>query len=234
MTGDWLLAFDLSTPRGTLVLDGPDGALSREIAGHERTAGLFVEIKAMLEKADIRREDVAILGVGRGPGSFTGVRVAVTAAKTLAYALGVPLTAPESLAVRAAGAGSRGGAVFVALDARRGEVYYGMYRLEEGCPRPVLEPRAASPERAAAELKSFLEREGTEVAVTGTGIAPHPGVWPAGVQVVDGEPPAAEGLARACRMAAERGELVDPLELLPLYIRRPDLGRTGEERGCSW
>ncbi len=232
--GGWLLAFDLSTPMGVLVLEGPGGTLWREIAGHLRVACLFTEVKALMQEAGIGREDVALLGVGRGPGSFTGVRVAVTAAKTLAFSLGVPLVAPESLAVRAAGIGISAREAFVAMDARRGEVYYAAYGIGDGGLERLLEPGVAAPEKAAADLAICLERAHGEVVLTGTAIDAYAHVWPQGLVVAASEPPGAGGLARLCREAAERGDIADPYELLPLYLRRPDVGRMGEEKRCAW
>ncbi|MDI6831113.1 MAG: tRNA (adenosine(37)-N6)-threonylcarbamoyltransferase complex dimerization subunit type 1 TsaB [Actinomycetota bacterium] len=232
--GGWLLAFDLSVPCGVLALHGPGSTLSREVPARERTAFLFSEIHELMDEAGVSREEIALLGAGRGPGSFTGVRVAVTAAKTLAFALGVPLVAPESLAVAAAGVGSPGRLVFVAMDARRGEVYYGIYRVEDGYPRTLLPPRVAPPEQAARELSACLERCGGEAVLTGTGIAAYPGVWPAGAGVAGNGAPSVEGLVRLCRMAAERGETVDPFALRPLYVRRPDTGKRREKGRCAW
>ncbi len=230
----WLLAFDLSTPRGVLVLEGPGGTFWREIAGHERTAGLFVEASALLREAGVDREEIALLGVGRGPGSFTGVRVAVAAAKTLAFSLQRPLVAPESLAVRAAGTGLSAGLVFVVLDARRNEVYYGAYRMAGGCPQAILGPGADVPERAADRFASCREKANGEAMITGTGVDAFPHAWPPDLAVVVSEPPGAEGLSRLCRLKAERGELADPFKLKPLYVRRPELGRTREQERCAW
>ena len=216
-----------------MALDGPEGTLGREISGHERTARLFVEMEILMGDAGIGLGDVSLLGVGRGPGSFTGVRVAAAAAKALAFATGKPLVVPDSLAVRAAGARVSSGAVFAALDARRGEVYYGIYLIEGGYPREYLGPRSASPDRAAADLEAYLEREGGGLVLVGTGITAYPDAWPPGVEVVENEPPRAEGLAMSCRGEMAHGRVIDPFELAPLYVRRPDLGRAREDGKCA-
>ncbi len=147
---------------------------------------------------------------------------------------GVPLVAPESLAVRAAGIGISAREAFVAMDARRGEVYYAAYGIGDGGLERLLEPGVAAPEKAAADLAICLERAHGEVVLTGTAIDAYAHVWPQGLVVAASEPPGAGGLARLCREAAERGDIADPYELLPLYLRRPDVGRMGEEKRCAW
>jgi tRNA threonylcarbamoyladenosine biosynthesis protein TsaB len=226
---------DLATPRGILVLAGPGGTYHREIAGDSRVSQLFVAAGEIMSEAGTSPGELGLMGVGRGPGSFTGVRVAVTAAKITTAVLDLPLVAPDSLMVTAAGAGDEKKAVFVAVDARRGEVYYALYRLDGGYPAALMEPCVAPPEAAATALSSWLEREGAGIIGVGNGIDAYPRAWPVGMEVESGEWPEPEGLARLCRLAAARGECIDPVHLLPLYLRRPDaLWRYGgHERGSS-
>ncbi len=227
----WLLAFDLSTPRGVVVVDGPGTSLCGEVEGASRVSRLFVVATMLAGEAGIEARDISLLGVGRGPGSFTGIRVAVTAAKALACALAVPLVAPDSLMVTAAGEPGGDQAVFAAIDARRGEVYHAIYRMREGYPEAEAPPRAAPPQDAAAALAEWMRAHGGAVGI-GNGIAAYPGAWPEGMRESGREAPRAEGLARLCRMAYRRGEVVDPLALMPLYLRRPDArGRSGEGTG---
>jgi tRNA threonylcarbamoyladenosine biosynthesis protein TsaB len=175
-----------------------------------------------MEGAGISPQELGLLGVGRGPGSFTGVRVAVTAAKVLASVLEIPLVAPDSLAVTAVGAGEHGEVVFAAIDARRGEVYNALYRLDGGYASVLMEPCVAPPESAAASIQVWMEREGSGVIGAGSGIDAYPDVWPEGMTKAEGEYPRAESLERLCRVAYGRGESVDPMTLLPFYLRRPD------------
>jgi len=219
----WLLALDLSTPRGVLVLDGPGGTFHREVAGGSRVSHLFVAAGEVMCAAGIKARELGLAGVGRGPGSFTGIRVAVTAAKVLAAVLDVPLVAPDSLMVTAVAAGGEGDAVFTALDARRGEVYHALYRIADGYPVALVEPGVAPPQVVAASLSRWMEREGARVTGVGNGIGAYPGAWPEGMARAESDLPEPAGLARLCRLAAGRGEHIDPIELLPLYLRRPDV-----------
>lgn len=228
----WLMALDLSIPRGVLLLDGPPGTLRRDVDGASRASHLFVAAAELISEAGIDPGKIGLIGVARGPGSFTGVRVAVTAAKVLASVLDVPLVAPDSLMVTAMGAGEQGDAVFAAIDARREEIYHALYRRDRGYPEVLVEPRVAAPESAAAALRDWMEREGCGVAGVGDGIEAYPVIWPAAMTRAKGPSPRAEGLAALCRLAYGRGETVDPIALLPFYLRLPDArdrGGCGEE-----
>jgi len=218
----WLLALDLSTPRGVLVLDGPGGTFHRDIAGDSRVSHLFVAAGEAMSGADISPGDVDLIGVGKGPGSFTGVRVAVTAAKIMCAVLDLPLVAPDTLMVTAAGASDAGKVVFAAVDARRGEVYYALYRLDEGYPQALIEPCVAPPQAAASALSNWIEREDGRVIGVGNGVDAYPHAWPPDMEVMNGCGPEPVGLYRLCRFAAARDEYVDPVMLLPFYLRRPD------------
>jgi len=228
----WLLALDLSTQQGVLVLDGPGGTFHREIAGDSRVSHLFPEAGEIMSNARIGPGDIGLIGVGRGPGSFTGVRVAVTAAKIVAAVLDIPLVAPDTLMVTAAGTEEAEKPVFAALDARRGEVYYALYRMEDGYPAAITEPCVAPPRAAAASLSSWMDMEGTGVIGVGDGIEAYPDVWPEGMEALGRSGPGPAGLTQMCRLSGERGELCDPVMLVPLYLRRPDASvRYGSKRG---
>jgi tRNA threonylcarbamoyladenosine biosynthesis protein TsaB len=82
----------------------------------------------VLAEAGLARRDLDVLAVGRGPGAFTGVRLAVSAAQGIALALGIPVVPVSSLAALAMQAPDDGGDVLAVIDARMGEVYAGLFR----------------------------------------------------------------------------------------------------------
>lgn len=225
----WLLALDLSGDDGLLVLEGADLSQHRLIEGDMRVRKLFPSISEVMRMAGITPAEIGLVGVGRGPGSFTGVRVAVMAAKTMAQVLSIPLVAPDSLEISAMNSLRPEGRVFVASDARRGEVYYALYGWEEGYPRCILGPSVAVPESAAAELQTCMGQPGGEIFLAGSGIAAYSEVWPGELGRAPETGPPSAGLAAICRMYHQDGRVVDPLQLLPLYIRRPDA-----RAGFSW
>ena len=228
--GGWLLALDLSGPRGILVLDGPGRTTHRLIEAGERTGGLFVEAGELMRETGIEPGGLGLLGVAVGPGSFTGVRTAVMAAKTMAEVLRVPLVATDSLSVLAAGMEEERW-IFVAVDARRGEVYHALFRVADEGSGPL--PEAAewmevgSPPEAAEALRGWMEKTGEEPVLAGTGIEAFPEAWPSRLTRRPSPWPQPGALARLCRRAFRRGEVADPILLTPMYLRRPDTGGKG-------
>jgi tRNA threonylcarbamoyladenosine biosynthesis protein TsaB len=218
----WLMALDLSTPRGVVVVDGPGGTASSEVAGSSRVSRLFVAAGELMSATGINARELGLLGVGKGPGSFTGVRVAVTAAKVLASVLDIPLVAPDSLMVTAVGAGRDEEVVFACIDARRGEVYHALYRIDDGYPEVLMEPRVSPPEEAADSIRAWMEGDTGVPIGAGSGYDAYLDCWPYGLAGTGMETPQAESLAGLCRLALERGEIVDPVTLLPIYLRQSD------------
>lgn len=225
---DFLLAIDLSTPNGALVLEGNGYLYQRTLAAGSRVAGLFVEAEELLSEARLRPSDIGAVGVARGPGSFTGIRVAVMAAKTLSFALRIPLVAPGSLEVIAEACRGESGVVMAAIDAKRGEVYHGLFDLRgEGL--TVLEPPAAgSPEEVISLMEDWQAR-GVEITLAGSGLAAFAGSRPAGRMDEPGR--RGQALGRLCRRYLENWRVQDPMALMPLYIRKPDVGRPAGVQG---
>lgn len=199
-----LLAFDTATPQVTVALHDDDDVVAevasdRTMKHGEQLAPLISDI---LAAAGIVRQDLTAIAVGAGPGPFTGLRVGLVTARTLGFALEIPVYAActlDVLAVEAVASGI-GGPFFVATDARRKEVYLASYdpdgvRLEG--------PVVARPAEVA-----------TSSPVVGEGALIYPDAFPTPLGPVR---PSAGWLARA--VAEERVELMDPE---PLYLRRPD------------
>lgn len=227
----WLLAVDLSGTRGLLVLEGYRFFGHREVRSGEHTSRLFVEAEELMRRAGVVPRGLGLIGVAVGPGSFTGVRTAVMAAKTLAEVLHLPLVTVDSLAVLAAGVRDARW-VFVAVDARRGEVYHALFPLseeEEGAlPADAEWMGVDTPAEAGAALRRWMEDTGERPALVGTGIEVYPEIWPGELRRWPSDRPDPRALAGLCRRAFRRGETVDPLRLSPLYLRKPDIGERGK------
>ncbi|WP_091392340.1 tRNA (adenosine(37)-N6)-threonylcarbamoyltransferase complex dimerization subunit type 1 TsaB [Flavobacterium noncentrifugens] len=101
----------------------------REMAeqGYSHAEKLHVFIEEVLREADLKFRDLAAIAVSQGPGSYTGLRIGVSAAKGLAFALGIPLIAVDTLAVLAAQAKVSDGIIIPMIDARRMEVYSAIF-----------------------------------------------------------------------------------------------------------
>jgi len=99
-----------------------------ELAPRRHAELLLPMCEEVLAEAGIARRDLDALAVGRGPGAFTGVRLAVSAAQGIALALGIPVVPVSSLAALALQAPDDGADVLAVIDARMGEVYAGLFR----------------------------------------------------------------------------------------------------------
>lgn len=156
-------------------LDEPAAVLASEAFEAPRAANevLLRAIEEVLARAGIAVGEVAAVACGRGPGSFTGVRIAVATAKGLAHGLRVPLVGfgtSDAVAHRI----GRPGLVGVATDAMRGEVYPALFRVDDrGSVARLSRDRVTTPEEAAGEWAAL----GEELVVTGTGLRKHRAVF---------------------------------------------------------
>ena len=103
--------------------------LCKEIAeeGYSHAERLHVFIEEIIKEAGISFQDLSAIAVSQGPGSYTGLRIGVSAAKGLCFALNIPLIAVDTLQVLAAQAKVSNGLIIPMLDARRMEVYSAIF-----------------------------------------------------------------------------------------------------------
>lgn len=198
-----VLALDTSTPITALALGRASGELVAHVEHDDRAAPaaeqLARRIAALLAEAGAAARELSAIVCGVGPGTFTGTRVAVATAKGLAFARPCPLFAVSTLAVIAAAAD---GSVLATIDARRGEVYAGLFMVgEDG-------PVACGPERCCL-LGQALADLPPGTTVIGTG-APEGARVTAGVE--------SRGLWRAATRAL-RGAPADVSTIDVTYLR---------------
>ena len=214
-----VLALDTSAAVA-VALTADDGAplADRRVTEERRHAELLGPmITAVLADAGVDRRAVTAVVVGTGPAPFTGLRVGLVTARTLALALGVPVLGVCSLDAIAAQAVrelslASGTEVLVATDARRREVYWARYRAGDG---PDVEALAGPGVDRAGRL---VEDDAVGGAVVvGRGAALYPELGPAAGGPLDPEP------AVLARIALERRGRGLPLPSEPLYLRRPDV-----------
>lgn len=222
-----LLAFDTATAFVTVALyDGLD-VVAEEVSTTPMKHGehLAPLIAKVLDDTGLARQDLTAIAVGVGPGPFTGLRVGLVTARTLAHVLQIPVygvCSLDVLAVEAADTGQVQGDFLVATDARRKEVYLAAYddagaRLEG--------PIVVRPADAGEALESFGIRGLLGGAVVGEGAHLYPESFAHGVGP---RAPSAGWLARV--VAEERAELSDPE---PMYLRRPDAMAPGRPKRVS-
>lgn len=261
----YVLAFDAATDHVAIGLAGLEAGGYRTFAAVDFAAPraalgrLLPATNELLESAGLTVSDLAAVAVGRGPGSFTGVRIAVATAKGLAHGLGLPLAGLGTLDAVAWRFKDTSGLVGVVGDAMRGEVYPCLFRCSDGVCERLDEYDVAKPAAAAA---AWAESLGEPVTLTGNGLVKYaevfsaalgdratiaPGdMWTAtGASVIDA---AFAGMDEPRLMTALRTpEATPPGILLPVYTRlsdaeeneakrageMPSSGVAGPEGGCA-
>ncbi|MBK5963688.1 tRNA (adenosine(37)-N6)-threonylcarbamoyltransferase complex dimerization subunit type 1 TsaB [Thiocystis minor] len=146
-----LLAIDTSGDAcsAALLMDGAIDQLF-EIAPRRHGERILPMMQTLLDRAGLRLTDLDALAFGRGPGSFTGVRIAVSVIQGAAFGAHLPVVPISTLGALAQGQFRRGGQrrLLAALDARMDEVYWGCFEVcDDGLAAPLCEERVYSPDR---------------------------------------------------------------------------------------
>ncbi|WP_169976254.1 tRNA (adenosine(37)-N6)-threonylcarbamoyltransferase complex dimerization subunit type 1 TsaB [Tautonia rosea] len=125
-----LLALDTSTLHSAVALGLDDGEclIVQPEPGPKHGRLLVPAIRDLLDRAGLRPHDLDAVAVAIGPGSFTGLRVGVTAAKTLAFAIGCPIVPVSTLEILACNAPIEALQVVPAIDAQRGDLFSASFR----------------------------------------------------------------------------------------------------------
>ncbi|WP_288791233.1 tRNA (adenosine(37)-N6)-threonylcarbamoyltransferase complex dimerization subunit type 1 TsaB [uncultured Enterobacter sp.] len=217
-----ILAIDTATEACSVALwnDGKTFAHFEECP-REHTQRILPLVKTILSEGNAALTDLDALAYGRGPGSFTGVRIGIGIAQGLALGADLPMIGVSTLATMAQGAWRMTGAtrVLAAIDARMGEVYWAEYTRDENGVWHGEETEAVlKPEAVTERLKQLSG----EWATVGTG-------WPAwpemaketGITLVDGNMllPAAEDMLPIARQLLDAGKTVAVEHAEPVYLR---------------
>lgn len=181
----------------------------------------------LLEQCGLKPQDLDLIAVAAGPGSFTGLRIGVAAAKGLAFGAGIPVIGVSTLEAMAAGLAHWDGLVICAMDARRQQVYNANFLAKVGTLTRLTEDRAI----ALSELVKEVENdERPKIIVGDGGRLCYNALLEQGVPCVLAPPHLLQQSAAAVGLAAEealrRGETpVSAQELLPVYLRQAQADR---------
>ncbi|GLU38769.1 tRNA (adenosine(37)-N6)-threonylcarbamoyltransferase complex dimerization subunit type 1 TsaB [Pseudomonas sp. NBRC 100443] len=212
-----LLALDTSTEACSVALLHDGRRFSRhEVIPRLHAKRLLPMVQELLDEAGIALAAVDAIAFGRGPGAFTGVRIAIGVVQGLAFALDKPVLPISDLAVLAQRAHREHGAsqVAAAIDARMDEVYWGCYRLEQGEMRLAGAEAVLPPEKVALPRDAEGDWFG---AGTGWGYCERLAVK---VQAEDASLlPNAGDLLDLALFAWERGDAVPADQAQPVYLR---------------
>jgi tRNA threonylcarbamoyladenosine biosynthesis protein TsaB len=153
-----ILSIDTSNYALGIGLLDDDQVLGEYISNIKKNHSVRVmpAIQTIMNECNLKPSDLTKIVVAKGPGSYTGVRIGVTIAKTLAWTLNIPLTGVSSLEVLASSAGRYfNGYVSPLFDARRGQIYTGLYHFRDGKIFTVMEDQLALTSNWAPKLKDL-------------------------------------------------------------------------------
>lgn len=219
-----ILAIETSGRSGSVALAGPGGRIlgsAGPLGVQAHASELMPAIQRLLADVGWEPDSITEVFVSIGPGSFTGLRVGVSVARTLGWSIGSRIVAVptlECLACNALSLAPPPPNLAVVLDAKSKRVFAAAFELREGRYVPVIDAHMDTPQ-------GFLARCPRPLAVLGEGIPNHrqafldwgatildPGLWAA----------RAENAVRVGTVLSEAGQYTPAGDLLPHYIRRPD------------
>ncbi len=211
-----LLALDTATEAcSAALLCGGDVHEEFAIAPRQHNRLLFEMCDAVFAAAGIAPAALDALAFGRGPGAFTGVRIAAAAAQGIAYAHALPVVAVSDLAALAQQLFDECDEqrALAVIDARMGELYYGFFRRgADGLAVAEGSEGVAPPERVAG-IDTFSGCAG------GSGLAAYPTLAAAAAVREPALLPRAGALLKLAAARVEAGETATPAQALPVYVR---------------
>ena len=216
-----ILALESSAKAASAAL-GEDGrllALSVQNNGLTHSRTLLAMAEDLLKNTDCTPADLDGIAVAAGPGSFTGVRIGVAAAKGLAWGAEKPLCGVSTLAAMAWQLADREGAVLCpVMDARRSQVYNALFEAREGRPVRLTPDRAVSAGELASELREKIGEK--SVFLVGDGALMCYNIFlEAGLPVRLPPEPLLWQTAWGVLREAQSGPFLPPEELEPVYLR---------------
>jgi tRNA threonylcarbamoyladenosine biosynthesis protein TsaB len=221
-----VLSFHTATPRAGLALLRGDIVVAESywLAGESQglkvpyTNRLAAETERMIETQQVSWDQVSVLGVTVGPGSFTGVRSALSFVKGLAFARNLPVAAIGTLEGLAWQAGN--GLICPLLDARRGEFYWGLYLVDRVSLTEIVAPRVSGTEMIQTETRD-------QFAVVFTGEPLYEAAkLPEWLREAQKTPPSTwtlrpSAIGQLAWQKHRMGQLTTAAQLLPVYLRAP-------------
>ncbi|HHW30746.1 MAG TPA: tRNA (adenosine(37)-N6)-threonylcarbamoyltransferase complex dimerization subunit type 1 TsaB [Clostridiaceae bacterium] len=195
---------------------------------------LMLMVKELLKNLDISPEDIDLYAVTSGPGSFTGLRIGITAVKAMAYAVKKPVIAVPSLEALAYNLPLWEGLVCPIMDARNNQVYTALYKWKGNFLEAVTECKGIAVQELILLIMDNM-KDNNKVAFVGDGVEVHrqyiaeqlgnKAVFtPANLMLVR-----ASSVALAAAAKYSRGEIETAFELVPFYLRKSQAERVLEK-----
>jgi tRNA threonylcarbamoyladenosine biosynthesis protein TsaB len=218
-----LLAVDTATEICGIAL-AVDGRIQAELMlnrGITHTQSVLSAIDAVLAITGLTTGDLDAYAVTRGPGSFTGLRIGISTVKGLAFATEKPMVGISALAVLAHQAPGSADLICPMMDARRNEVYWTLYRRENGGLKAIMAERVGPATAVADAIQEPCQFIGNGVPTYRSVLRKtltSPAQW--GDSAVNSLRPAV--LARQAWQQLQEGKTDDPRTFEPVYLRKSD------------
>ena len=223
-----LLALDTATEACSVaLLRGGEKTHLAQFAQREHTKHILPMVDEILAQAGITLHQVDALVFGRGPGSFTGVRIGAGIAQGLAFGAALPVIPVSNLAAMAQAAYVQYQAenVLTAIDARMNEVYFAQWQAQKVRSdfgefldwQPVIAEQVCSPSKA---IEQVAQQHYENTVLVGTGWAAYPGLNEANLgKATEITLPSALYMLDLALPKWFAGETISPLEIEPIYLR---------------
>ena len=215
-----ILAIETATEACSAALLINDEVIERfQVAPREHGNLILGMVDELLKQADVSLQQLDALAFGRGPGSFTGVRMATGVIQGLAFSADLPVAAVSTLAAVAQQvvAEAQGTTVYSALDARMGEVYWAEYQLLDGQLHAVGEERVIAPDKIHVEAVSHAIGIGHGWDTYRDVLTQQ--VNAGQLKVLPTALPRAKEVVQLARGMVGNGQLVSADNALPVYLR---------------
>ncbi len=219
-----ILGIESATDQVGCAIGGHEGVLASAHAckGRRHAETLAPQIDFVRRTAGIELREISVVAVDVGPGLYTGLRVGLATAMTMAHSLGVPMIGVPSLDLVAFAVRFSQRRIVAALDARRGEVFHASYRYSPGGLQRIGGHEVTSPEELASDLVAW----GEDCLLVGDAALRYHESFRgiSGIEVAEQghAHPNAASLVQLAHAQAMREEWVQPTDIEPLYLRKPD------------
>ena len=219
-----ILGIETATERVGVSIGGHDGVIAsfQITRGRRHAETLVPAIEFMCREADVSLPEIGAIAVDVGPGLFTGMRVGIATAKAMASALEVPVITATSLELLALAVAEDDRVVVPVVDARKGEVFFSMYRGDETAVRAVAAPTCGPIDSVVAAV---IER-GQSVVAVGDGARRYHEALEADhrIEIADEtfDHPSADTLVRLAHRRSLREDWIAADRVEAYYLRQPD------------
>ena len=217
-----ILGIETATEQVGVAIGGHEGIIATfEVARGRRHAEILTPaIEFVCRQAGIDMDEIGCIAVDVGPGLFTGMRVGIAAAKAMAQALRIPMIGIASLDLLAFPCRHTDRVVVPVIEARKGEVFWAMYRQVPGGVQQVTAPTVGPVDELVADLLARSQ----ETLCVGDGAERYREEILEGYRCEISAPvhPSPGALVQLAHAQAIREEWVRPGEIEPIYLRPPD------------